>query len=195
MSYNFSSLVIVFLLFVVSSYAIPAQQVNDICRQSKNPSFCVTFLNSKPNANLYTLTQYTIEVVSVNVTNTIKLINKLISQSANDSEAKRHYQSCLVHFGYNEGALGDVDTAQELLKKKDYRGVNVAASSILTDVEDCISGESPSDPPFPDPSILPKYAYVVDLFAEIILILYECDFGALGWVEAFNGEEGSTRSG
>ncbi|TKY61493.1 Pectinesterase inhibitor 1 [Spatholobus suberectus] len=171
MVYNFSSFVLVFLLFGASSYAIPVGEVNDICRQSKNFSFCFTLLNSNPSTNLVTLTQRTINVARVNVTNTIKLIKLLISQSAGDPNAKNHYTSCLVHFNYNEGALGKVDYAQEMLKNKDYQGMGVAATAIVTYVEDCISGESPSDPPYPDHSMLPKYAYVVELVAEIIVFI------------------------
>ncbi|TKY46385.1 Pectinesterase inhibitor 1 [Spatholobus suberectus] len=171
MVYNFSSFVLVFLLFATSTYAISGGQVNAICRQTKNPSFCFTLLNSNPNTNLITLTQYTINVVRVNVTNTIKLIKLLISKSASDPKAKRHYSLCLIHFSYNEGALGDVQRTQELLKKGDYPGVGSSASAILTNVEACINGESPTDPPYPDHSILPKYANVVELVAEIILII------------------------
>ncbi|TKY61492.1 Pectinesterase inhibitor 2 [Spatholobus suberectus] len=171
MVYNFSSFVLVFLLFGASSYAISVGEVNDICKQSENSSFCFTLLNSNPSTNLVTLTQYTINVARVNVTNTIKLIKLLISQSAGDPNAKDHYTSCLVHFDYNEGALGAVEDAQKLLQKKDYQGVRVAASAIIAFVSSCISGESPSDPPYPDHSMLPKYAYVVNLVADIILII------------------------
>ncbi|XP_020225539.1 pectinesterase inhibitor 1 [Cajanus cajan] len=168
---NFSSLVLVFILFFPStSYAIPVSKVNAICKQTKNPSFCFTLLNSHPNANLVTLTQYTINIARANVTNTIILIKQLIAHSAKDPKGRSHYTSCLEHFG-SEGALGDVEYTQELLKKRDYAGVNTAASAILTDVDDCISGESPSDPRYHDPSKLPQYAAVLGLVVEIILVL------------------------
>ncbi|KAK7316057.1 hypothetical protein VNO77_34723 [Canavalia gladiata] len=163
-------LVMAFLLFVASSFAITADEVNAICRQTKDSSFCSALLDSKPNADLVTLAQYTIDVARVNVTNTIKVINSLISNSSGDPKSKSHYESCLLHFG-PEGAINHVDQTQELLKKGDYGGVNVAASAIQTDVDDCISGESPSDPPYPDHSILPKYAATVDLVVQIILVI------------------------
>lgn len=168
MVHNFSSLLLVFLLFIAPTYEIPIEQVSSICNQSKRPSFCFALLNSKPKANLVSLTQYTIDTTRTNVTNTIKLINSLIAQSVNDPKAKNHYKSCLEHF---KGALYNVDYTQELLKKGDYQGVNVAASSIQTNVDDCISGESPTDPPYHDPSMLPKYASIIELVVEIILII------------------------
>ncbi|RDX94716.1 hypothetical protein CR513_22869, partial [Mucuna pruriens] len=141
------------------------RKVNNICKQSRNFSFCVALLKSSPATDLVTLTQYTINVARVNITNTIKLIKLLISQSARDPKANNHYASCLVHFNYDEGALGQVRYAEELLKKRDYQGVGVAATAILTYVEDCISGESPSDPPYPDHSKLPKYAHFNDMLS------------------------------
>lgn len=170
MNCNFSSLVLVFLLFAATSYAMPVGEVKEICKKTKNPSFCFTLLNSNPNASLVSLTQYTIDIARANVTNTIKLINNLIAQSAKNPVAKKHYTMCLGHFG-SEGALGDIEYTQELLQKGDYQGVNVAASSIIGDVEDCITGESPTDPPYHDPSQLPQYAAVLELVVDIILVL------------------------
>nr|KYP56013.1 Pectinesterase inhibitor 1 [Cajanus cajan] len=167
MAYNFSPFVLVFFLFTTSSYAISPGEINAICKQTRNPSFCVTLLNSKPSANFVTLAQYTINVAHDKVIDTINLINSLI-KSADNSETKDHYTLCLVHFSF-EGALGQVLYTQEMLKKGDYEGVNVGASGILTNVDDCILGDSPSDPRFPDPSMLPKYADVVDSIADIIL--------------------------
>ncbi|KAK7270993.1 hypothetical protein RJT34_26561 [Clitoria ternatea] len=171
MANNFSCIVLMFLLLVSSSYAIPNSQVNVICGQTKNPLFCSTLLNSQPNADLKTLTQYTLNVARANITNTIKLINVLIAENANKPDAKTHYSSCLDHFDEDEGALGDLEYTEELFKNGDYQGVGVSASSIEDDVEDCISGESPSDPPYHDTSTLPQYASVVELVAQIIIIL------------------------
>ncbi|XP_027357186.1 uncharacterized protein LOC113866559 [Abrus precatorius] len=97
-------------------------------------------LSSQPNADFYTLTQYTINVACINITNTIKLINVLISQSASNETARNHYKSCLEHFSYGEGALDDLEYSQKLLKKGDYQGVSIVADAIEADVKDCILG-------------------------------------------------------
>ncbi|KAJ1397029.1 Invertase/pectin methylesterase inhibitor domain superfamily [Sesbania bispinosa] len=69
---RFSPIVLVFLLFVASSsYARRVVEVNAICRQTQNPSFCSSLLNSNPGGTeLISLAQYTIGVVRANVTTT-----------------------------------------------------------------------------------------------------------------------------
>ncbi|KAJ1397025.1 Pectinesterase inhibitor domain [Sesbania bispinosa] len=170
---RFSPLVLVFLLLVISSsYEAKVVEVNVICKQTRNPSFCSSLLNSKPGgADLVSLAQYTIDVVHSNVTNTITLIKSLIAQSANDSKASAHYKQCLEFFSSDEGALSSVEDTEERLKAGDYDGVNLGAAAVSTYVDDCVSGEGPSDPPYPDRSLLPKYADVIDQVVQIILII------------------------
>lgn len=158
------------ILFASTSYAISGSEVKSICSQTRNPSSCLNLLmsNPNPNASLVDLTQYTINTARARVTNSIKLINYLIAHG--NSNAKSHYKLCLKHFG-SDGALGDIDYTQEMLKKGDYQGVNLAASAVSTDIEDCISGDSPSDPPFNDPSDLPKYAADIESVLDVILVL------------------------
>ncbi|XP_015971869.1 pectinesterase inhibitor 1-like [Arachis duranensis] len=164
--------VLLFLLFAQSSNATnKIVEVNKICNTTIHPSFCSKILNSKPGgtnrADLITLVNYTIGVVRSNVTNTIRLIKSLIRNSTN-SDAKDHYELCLKHFDYDEGALGEVEYAEKMLKAKDYQGVNVAASGVMATVDGCVFGDSPSDPVFPDHSLLPKYAEYVKQVADII---------------------------
>ncbi|OIW15524.1 hypothetical protein TanjilG_13830 [Lupinus angustifolius] len=170
-----SCFVLMFVLFAESSYAAKVVDVNDICKQSQNPSFCLTILNSKPGgvagADLVTLAQYTIDIVRGNLTNSVTLIQSLIANSGNDATAKSHYEQCLTFFGDKEGALVDIDYTQELLKKGDYFGVNSAASAVIVDVDDCIFGEDPEQPPYPDKSDLPKNADFIDKVLEALLII------------------------
>ncbi|OIW20163.1 hypothetical protein TanjilG_02965 [Lupinus angustifolius] len=170
-----SSLVLLFFLFVASSSASKVVDVKVICAQVQDPKLCLSVLNSKPGgakgADLVTLAQYTINVARVKATNTVNLINILIAKSGSDPKAKEHYKICLTHFNKDEGALNDIDYVQELLKKGDYFGVGTAASAVLTDVDDCLTGEDPEDPPYPDKSNLPQYADVVQKIVEILLII------------------------
>jgi pectinesterase inhibitor-like protein len=94
-----SSVVVVFLLYVSFTYATKIVDVNTICKNTMNPSFCSALLNSNPGASqdLVTLAQYTIDVAHTNATNTINLIKKLIAQKGS-SEAHMHYHSCLFFF-------------------------------------------------------------------------------------------------
>lgn len=174
---HFSSLVMAFFLFLFSfscitltnASATKVVDVDTICKEVTNSSFCSSLIKSNPGggADLLNLTQYTIDVVRTNVSNTINLINTLIAQSDNNMEAKYHYQRCLYYFGKDEGALHEVVDAQEYLKNGDYEGVNECAKGIMVYVEKCISGDDEGDS-YSDTSLLPKYADVVENVAEII---------------------------
>ncbi|KAE9615567.1 hypothetical protein Lal_00045278 [Lupinus albus] len=170
-----SSLVLLFLLFAAPSSASKVVDVKVICAQARDPKLCSSVLNSKPGgakgADLVSLAQYTIKVARVKTIKTVNLINVLIAKSGSDPKEKTHYKTCLTHFNKDEGALGDIDYVQELLKKGDYFGVGTAASAVITDVDDCITGEDPEDPPYPDKSNLPQFADVVQKVVDIILII------------------------
>jgi hypothetical protein len=74
----------------------------------------------------------------------------------------------LSNFGTDDGALGEVAEALQLLNDMDYNGVNMHMSSIMSDVDDCVYGDSPSND---DTSTLLKHADVINQVAQIILII------------------------
>ncbi|CAL0313693.1 unnamed protein product [Lupinus luteus] len=158
-----------------ASRASKVVDVQVICAQARDPKLCSSVLNSKPGGakgvDLVTLAQYTINVARVKATKTVTLVNSLIVKSGGHPKAKSHYQTCLTHFNKDEGALSDINYVQELLKKGDYFGVGTAASAVITNIDDCITGEDPEDPPYPDKSNLPQYADVVQKVVDIILII------------------------
>ncbi|PNX56278.1 pectinesterase inhibitor-like protein [Trifolium pratense] len=171
---RFISFIVLFLLCVASSSPTKVVDVETICKKAKNYSFCITLLKSKAGGaggDLVSLASYTIGVARTDVSKTINLIKTLIAKSGGNPKALSHYKNCLDHFGMDEGALGEIVEAQQLLKKGDYGGVNAHASGILTDVDGCLSGDSPTDPPFHDTSSLPKYAAIVEQVSQIILII------------------------
>jgi len=167
---RFPSITVVFLLCVTFSYATKTVDFETICKTAKDPSFCSTFLKSRPigvGGDLVSLAQYSIENVHTNVTNTVDLITKLVAQSR-DMNEKSHYGNCLQHFN---SIVEYVKEAQGFLKIGDYGDVHMNANFIIVNVDDCLFGDSPSDPPFHDTSLLPKYADVVQKIAEIIFII------------------------
>ncbi|KAK2428391.1 pectinesterase inhibitor [Trifolium repens] len=170
--FRFSLLAIVFLLYVASSYArTNIVDVQAICKPARDPSFCFTFLKSRPGGpgkDLGDLESYSLGVLRTNVSNTITLITKLITQSGSDLKKQNHYKTCLQYFGDEEGALGFVKRAQQDLENSDYIGVNLKAAAVFDFVEDCLSGDNI---PIKDTSLLPKYASVVENIAEIIAII------------------------
>ncbi|KAK2451377.1 pectinesterase inhibitor [Trifolium repens] len=131
---RFSFLAIVFFLYVASSYARNnIVDVQAICKQAQDPSFCFTFLKSRPGGpgkDLGDLESYTLGVLHTNVSNTITLITKLIAQSGSDLKKQNHYKTCLDQFGDEEGALGFVKRAQQDLENSDYISLNLNASVV-----------------------------------------------------------------
>ncbi|XP_027357193.1 pectinesterase inhibitor 1-like [Abrus precatorius] len=113
MEQKLSSAVLMFLLFATSMYVSQGVEVDAICKKASNPSFCRNIVNSKPggaaNADLVGIAQYVVDVTRVNVTNTIKLIHRLIRRNVNNSDAREHYTLCLKHFNYETGALRRVE--------------------------------------------------------------------------------------
>ncbi|CAL0323697.1 unnamed protein product [Lupinus luteus] len=170
-----SCLLLTFLLFVESTFASKVLDVNIICKEVENPSFCSKILNSKSGGakgeDLVSLGNYTIEVVFTNITNTIKLIKSLIAHSGNDPKAKSHYKECLALIGGETGSFGEIIDTQKRFEARDYYGVSTSASSVIANTEYCISGEDPEDPPYPDKSNLPRYARFIEQVVDIILVI------------------------
>jgi pectinesterase inhibitor-like protein len=166
-----SFLAVVFLLCVVSSYARTDVDVQAICKQADNPSFCLTLLNSKPGGpgkNLVDLEAYIFGVLRNDLSNSVALLKKLIAQSGGDPKKERYYKICLQYFGEDEGALGQIYVGLLQLKMGDYLGVNVHMSAILTFVNDCLTDE---DAPPKDTSMFPKDADLVNQVAKIGLLI------------------------
>jgi pectinesterase inhibitor-like protein len=172
---RFSSLIVIFLLCVVSLNATKVVDINTICNDvpdKYNPSFCYNLLKPKQGADLVTLAQYTIDVARNNLTNTVNLLKKLISQSGSDLKAKEYYEYCLSVFGTgNGGALNILADGEQYLKNGVYFKFRGQVNSIIGDYSSCIDGASPSDDPFSDKSLLPKYAkFIIDV-AEIMFYI------------------------
>jgi pectinesterase inhibitor-like protein len=172
---NFSFILVVFLLFATSGYySVKFVDVDTICKNATNPSFCSTLLNSKPgggSGDLVNLAEYTLSVVQTNVTNTIDQIKELIKQSGSNFAARTHYEACLGNFGDEIGALDAIEAAQGALKMGKYKFAHDEANDISFFMFLCISGNSPSDPPFHDTSLLPKYVDIVDQIAKITVLI------------------------
>lgn len=158
-----SILTIVILSYLASSNA--AVDVNAICQKAKNPSFCTDLLTPKAGGDLDSLAQYILDVARTDVSNAVSLLKTLIGKSGVDPKLQTHYKNCLDHFG-EEQALGDILEAIQLLKGLDYNGVNIHISAVMTNVNECLSDQSP-----PDTSGLPKSADTVYQVSQIGLII------------------------
>ncbi|XP_058739552.1 pectinesterase inhibitor 1-like [Vicia villosa] len=158
-----SILAIVFLFCIASSNA--AVDIQPICQKAKNPSFCINLLAPKAGGDLKSLAQYTLNVDRTDTSNTVSLLKTLIGKSGVDPKLHSHYKNCLDHFD-EEQALGDILEAIQLLKALDYQGVSSYMSAVMTNVDECLTDESP-----PDTSDLPKSAETVYQVSQISLII------------------------
>lgn len=168
---RFFFFVVVFLVCVTSCYSAKFVDVDTICKNATNPSFCSNLLNSKPSGSgdLVNLAQYTIGVIHSNVTNIIEEINTLIKQNVGNFAAEVHYKGCAANFEKKTGALGAVDAAEDYLNKGEYSFVQDLISFVQVQMFVCVQGNTPSDPPFVDTSLLPKHVDVAKQVTEIFV--------------------------
>ncbi|OIW03146.1 hypothetical protein TanjilG_11783 [Lupinus angustifolius] len=166
------SLVILSLLLATPSFASKVVDVNVICAQTRDPSFCSEVLNSKPGgakgADLISLAQHSIGVARVKATKTVNLINTLIATNANDPRAKAHYSTCLTYFDKYRGALKLLYYVNQVLRMQDYFGLLKAATLVISNVEGCITGD---DPTYFDSSDLPRSADNFEKVIDVILTI------------------------
>ncbi|CAK8577722.1 unnamed protein product [Lathyrus sativus] len=170
---GFFFFVVISLLSVTSSYKIKVVDVDAICKQTKDVSFCTNLLNSKPDGvgqDLVSLAQYTLDVARSNTTNTIILIQWLIAQSGSDFEAQIPYKKCLSYF---EDVVGDIDYFCDMLKVRNYKEMFHAADLILMYIDFCLKGSGPDEPPYHGNPMVPKNANVLNQVVTITSFIVE----------------------
>jgi len=91
---QYSSLFLVFLILCVAfsnSISTKVVDVDVICKEASNQSYCSNILNSKPGGakgvDLVHLAQYTIDVLNNNWTHTYDLIISLVKRAENATVA------------------------------------------------------------------------------------------------------------
>ncbi|XP_058768941.1 pectinesterase inhibitor-like [Vicia villosa] len=166
---RFSFCVFVFtILLPICSSTNKVVDVDAICKQTKDPSFCSNLLNSKPGGvgqDLVSLVQYTLDVALSNTTNTVHLIQVLIAQKGSDVEAQFHYNVCYRRF---ENVIDGIVNARESLKLRDYYNAISSVGHIRLMIDYCLKGSGPGEPPYHGNPMVPKYADVVDQVAIIM---------------------------
>ncbi|KAM0965778.1 hypothetical protein FF1_021738 [Malus domestica] len=143
---NPSSICILIISFLVMT---PSQafDLNSICKQSMNPSFCSLLLSSNPRvteALLRSLAGVTVDLGYSNTTATRDRIVKWKNQTSNPALRLR-YTSCAGN--YNE-AVANFKEAKEKAKVGDYNGVRNAAAGALGEFNGCSENfkQPPSEP-------------------------------------------------
>ncbi|CAL5185636.1 unnamed protein product [Lathyrus oleraceus] len=175
--YSFSLLVIL-LLCVASCNSTKVVEVNVICKEAFKPSFCSKLLNSKSGgakgADLVNLAQYTIDVLSVNLTNTVNLINKLISEGGGKAKARKHYDTCLLDLGpYGTSASVHLIDADFSLKRREYREMAASTALLMQNILHCKNDRKDYyyDDYHSDKSLLSKYVDVIMKTGQVLDII------------------------
>ncbi|XP_015087191.2 pectinesterase inhibitor-like [Solanum pennellii] len=142
------SFLMVSLTFMLTS--VRADLINDVCSKTQKPAICVSALKGDSRsrgANLEGLATISIDISLKNMQSTHDLVYTLLKQ-ATDPKLKTRYSSCLEN--YNDG-IDDLRGLPDLLKSKDYAGLNIHASAAFDDSSTC--DDNFSDPPAEPPQL------------------------------------------
>ncbi|PWA68066.1 pectinesterase inhibitor [Artemisia annua] len=118
-----------FLIFLSSTSLTFADLINDICKQTHDPSLCFSSLKSDPrstNASLTTLGRISIK----NAQKTAKAARKLIHSSLNS----KNYTECISLY---EDAISNIKKCKKALKAHDYGQLSTFVSAAMTDATIC----------------------------------------------------------
>ncbi|XP_058776364.1 uncharacterized protein LOC131650680 [Vicia villosa] len=141
---HYSSLLLVLLLvYVSSSNSISNNviEVDVICKEASNPSYCSNILNSKPGGakgvSLVDLADYIIDALIENSTNTDRLITKLIYQMDNDTEIN-YYSQCKSNLISSDGVTVKLIHASFDLTNKRYPAMVKNIDDVMEYILECI---------------------------------------------------------
>ncbi|CAH2035992.1 unnamed protein product [Thlaspi arvense] len=126
---------LMFLLLIISSYAITSSEMSTICDKTLNPSFCLNFLNTQfASPNLQALAKTTLDATQARATKTFKRLQSIIDGGV-DPRSKLAYRSCLDEY---ESAIGNIEEAFEHLASGDGMGMNMKVSAALDGADTCL---------------------------------------------------------
>lgn len=129
-------MLVLFILYVNvdSSVSTKVVEVNVICKEASNPSYCINLLNSKPKGakgvDLVHLAYYTIAVLNNNCTNTVNLLSELV-KSAN------YYQICSDELSGLDSVRSRIGDAKFNLDRINYYSVAGDSEDIKFHVNEC----------------------------------------------------------
>lgn len=127
---------ILLLLLYTILFASPITRsypLQNICKNTKNPNFCLQILGPHPNSSLQELDQIVIEAAISSVTKTTSKIQSLLSETK-DPNLRIVYSLCS---NYYSAAASALNAANEKLKSGEYRELNTAASIVSKDASSC----------------------------------------------------------
>jgi len=143
MSQYFSLLLVLFILCVASSNSISAKvvDVDIICKEASNPTYCSNLLNSKSRGakgvDLVDLAQYTIDVLNDNSSRANDLMKNLMDIAENDTVASYYYR-CDTDFFDTDSFLISLRDAESNLHIGKYPAMAKESADIMQYLLDCI---------------------------------------------------------
>ncbi|XP_019094901.1 PREDICTED: pectinesterase inhibitor 2-like [Camelina sativa] len=169
---NFLSVSLVILFFLVASsngrfdMKISVSEINTICSEGANPSFCFQFFKSTPETKTMDLSGVAEFLIKYASRNAIDLSNqfKSLVKSPVDPRSKSIYAECSQLY---EIAVSNFDDALKDLAAKDNLSLNVNVSAAMTDgvtcKDDLVSVR-------PSPKLLKKISDIDNLSAIVLVI-------------------------
>ncbi|AES75106.1 putative pectinesterase inhibitor domain-containing protein [Medicago truncatula] len=144
MSRYFSLLLVLFILCVASSNSISAKvvDVDIICKEASNPTYCSNLLNSKSGGakgvDLVDLAQYTIDVLNDNSSRAFDLMKNLMDIAENDTVASYYYRCDSDFLDTENSILLRLRDAELNLHNGKYPAMAKESDDIIQYLLDCI---------------------------------------------------------
>ncbi|KAK4767655.1 hypothetical protein SAY86_015405 [Trapa natans] len=163
-SYVPYSFFLIALLVGPSSLTTAADFSSSVCTGTLDPSRCFQVIKTIPGggqaASLESLCGTAISF-SLSKGNQFHKYVQSLAASTNNPKLKQVYSTCAENY---DDFIGNLQSAQGMLKRKDYNGVSTMASSSMTEVDTC--SDSFKERSAADPSRLidtNKYYYTLSL--------------------------------
>ncbi|XP_058776343.1 uncharacterized protein LOC131650654 [Vicia villosa] len=143
MNQYMSFLLSLLLLCVASSNSISNKvvEVDVICKEASNPSYCSNLLNSKPggakDASLVDFADYMIDGLIDNSTNTDMLISILIDKIGDNYTEINYYYRCKVNILSVDGIIARLVIAEKDLTLKHYPAMIKGIRDVMDKILQC----------------------------------------------------------
>jgi len=169
---QYSSLLLVFLILFVASFNSISATVVDvdvICKESSNPSYCSYLLKSKPGGakgvDLVNLAEYILDVLDHNMQNTYKLITQL--QSGDNITIINYYIRCSTDLISSDTATVRLVAAKLDFQVKHYEAMAKDTADVMKYLLECSNSlkQNPTSP------LLAKYVDHLQQGVQVLQII------------------------
>ncbi|CAL9218388.1 unnamed protein product [Arabidopsis halleri] len=169
-------LIVVLLLFVVSSYAkistkVTTSEIRGICtHRDVNASFCYEFMKSSPQIATLDISDLAKFLINYDFQKTLDLMKHFqsLTNRTTDRSSRDSYKLCSELFSLG---IHSLEIAFKALATNDYDTLNRTVGNMSDYAEDCGSELSSVIKPIPQ---LLKGVSIVQNVSDIFLVILEC---------------------